>query len=82
MFFTKDTHSRFVRDIILRIGDYIQSVLQAPKELVASHSTENPKEQYKIYGLLLSACVLKQCTLKESIPNIVDKVIRFISKCY
>ena len=71
-----------MRDIILRIGYYIQSILQAPKESVASHSTENPREQYKIYGLLLSACVLKQCTLKESNSNIVDKVIRFKSKCY
>ena len=69
--FTKETHSQLVREIILRVGAYVQNVLEVSKESV--ESTENQKEQYKIYGLLLSACVLKQHTLKESNPNIVDK---------
>ena len=69
-----------MREIILRVGVYIQSVLQDPKEPVVL--IENQKEQYKIYGLLLSACVLKQYTLKGSNPNIVDKVITFKSKLH
>ena len=80
IFFIKETHSQLAREIILKVGTYIQNVLEVPKESVVS--TENQKEQYKIYGLLLSACVLKQHTLKERSSSIIDKVITFKSNLH